>query len=1147
MNRKRAIAVVLLMIFILSSILPIGYAATTENMTLDSAMYAAIKRNLQQQGIQASYNDEQYTISISNDEMARIRELTLSNSSITNLSGLEKFSNVTSLDLSSNALTDDSNLAILSGLNLNFLDLSSNGISDVSAITNLKNIQTVNLHNQNVEKVEVVVNSMAAQGIYQYSCELPQIVKEYAKPIKADWINFEYEGNNSLRFDIGSFNSNSDTIGLTIGSGGTRYTGRASLKMKITNDDHRLYNSEFNIHFVVINENQRAIFLKDEKLYKAVKEQLELNQTFNSDLQEYTNSKKLYDIAYNKQQILVINEDDLINKISSLKLSQKQISDLSGLEGFVGLEKDLDVSSNYIKTIDTIVELQKKKEEEEVKLQERFKTRASQLQEEINALEVLQNELKTVIKTYNEAVEKYNSYADVENKEEGKTEKLQEQQKILDEQGKRYTQLTGNAVSGITKLDENVNITGGEIAKAEKRVEDKEDEVYNLYKQIYKLTSVITPELKNITDDEFNKLTLEKAKTLLQAQAAKMTSIEANLTKQEKNYLTSHMKITFDNEGEKDEKKAPVAEYYTQLLKDLETRPQPNVDLYKNALTELRKFDAFVMINSAYCIDGAQMTKNEDLEVTTATDLKITLTGQGVQNIKYLNNGTWVTFPSSFNIFTVTSIGYYLPISYEKNGSTHYTSLMLDGRSLKGFCIDGVNNTFENYQKYPKTLDSEDTRYIEDAYAECVDYTKDDRLKLFKRIVASSDEEIKEYVTLPRLYKLNMSENLIENIDQISVQKELRELRMANNEIVNINNVDWAAISRINTLDLSFNNISDIKILETVSRLKDINLSKNLVSGSLNFQISDKIQKLDLSENQINDIEDLKNQFEFKAKAANLSINDYIQRYVINKINLKSQELSMSLTIQKTGDRVKVNLPKIFSQFEELDGQNTSFGISSWYGNASSDGKYVILETPVVGNRTAVVSVVGTKSIGLGTTCTIQYAITDGTNKPGDGDNDNQEEDKNNIQITINTNAGSSVQALKTVNNMSYVIVGKGTKVEELLTDITLNTEEYKIVVKDANIENQVSDAEDVKTNQAIVVDGLSNDAQCKIVVKGDVTGTGSTQMGDILKLNQYRLDKIELTDAEILAGNVAGSDEEINMSDILKLNQYRLNKISEL
>ena len=255
----------------------------------------------------------------------------------------------------------------------------------------------------------------------------------------------------------------------------------------------------------------------------------------------------------------------------------------------------------------------------------------------------------------------------------------------------------------------------------------------------------------------------------------------------------------------------------------------------------------------------------------------------------------------------------------------------------------------------------------------------------------------------------------------------------------------------------------------------------------------------------------------------------------------------MSLTIQKTGDRVKVNLPKIFSQFEELDGQNTSFGISSWYGNASSDGKYVILETPVVGNRTAVVSVVGTKSIGLGTTCTIQYAITDGTNKPGDGDNDNQEEDKNNIQITINTNAGSSVQALKTVNNMSYVIVGKGTKVEELLTDITLNTEEYKIVVKDANIENQVSDAEDVKTNQAIVVDGLSNDAQCKIVVKGDVTGTGSTQMGDILKLNQYRLDKIELTDAEILAGNVAGSDEEINMSDILKLNQYRLNKISEL
>ena len=53
--------------------------------------------------------------------------------------------------------------------------------------------------------------------------------------------------------------------------------------------------------------------------------------------------------------------------------------------------------------------------------------------------------------------------------------------------------------------------------------------------------------------------------------------------------------------------------------------------------------------------------------------------------------------------------------------------------------------------------------------------------------------------------------------------------------------------------------------------------------------------------------------------------------------------------------------------------------------------------------------------------------------------------------------------------------------------------------------------------------------------------------MSDILKLNQARLKKIQLTTAEMLAGNVVDSDDSIDMRDISKLNQYRLKKINEL
>ena len=81
-----------------------------------------------------------------------------------------------------------------------------------------------------------------------------------------------------------------------------------------------------------------------------------------------------------------------------------------------------------------------------------------------------------------------------------------------------------------------------------------------------------------------------------------------------------------------------------------------------------------------------------------------------------------------------------------------------------------------------------------------------------------------------------------------------------------------------------------------------------------------------------------------------------------------------------------------------------------------------------------------------------------------------------------------------------------------------------------------------VEANETIIVDGLSNNFQCKVVVKGDTTGDGNVNLGDILRLNEYRLDNTKkLTDAEFIAGNIVDTDEEIDMSDILGLNEYRL------
>lgn len=1051
MNRRRIISIVLLMVFILSSILPMGmgYATTSESITLDSALYTALKSNLEVQGIQATYNDMQYTITISDEEVAKVTNLTLSNSKITNLSGLEKFSNVTSLDLSANELTDDTDLSVLNSMNLTFLDLSSNQLSDLSEITNINSIVTLNLHNQIIDKVEVIDNSIVKEGTYIYEAQLPQIIREFAKPIKADWLELN-STNSNLKFEIASFNSNSDAIALRIGSdNGTQYVGLATLAVKIDDINSKLYNSEINVHFVVINEDQRAIFLKDKKLYNAVKSQLSKAQTINENLTEYTANANLYDVAYDKQQVLVINQDDLVNKISSLVLDNKQLKDLSGLEMFVGLEKDLDVSSNYVETIDAIVDLQAKKDEEEAKLQARFRELQQQLSEKVTTLESLITEVKEVIKTYNEAVGKYNSY--VESTDEDKTTKMLEQLNIIKEKGKRYIQLTGKSLTigyeiytleTIDKLTEVVGtsvaelnaetieaVKGSDIEKAETNVKNKLIDIQNTYKDTYKVTTILTPEFKKMEMDEIK--TLEQAKTLLQAQIEKITSLEKYFTSAEKISLARY----YENLDFSDETKTPLKALFEEKLKDFEANK--NIQDYIGELRTLRDIDDNFLSN----------------------------------------NKSWINY-----------------------------AINLGGQEL---------------------------------------------IAMATRIAKAGESEILAYVVLPRLESLNMTENLIGNIEEITVLKELKDLYMAENEIVNINNVNWAAMVDLNTLDLSFNNISDIKVLQNIKKLTVLDVSSNLISGALDFTISkiDNLIYLDLSNNQIDDIENFKSQFEFIAKEKGMTINEFIKS-VEEKINLDSQDLDISLTVEKTSNRIKVELPKIFRQLEEIDWERTSFGINSLLGNAASDGTYVILETPVVGTRIATVTVIGAEEeygIGYGTSCTIEYTVVDSSDdsenveKPEDN-NGNDTENNTNVQINVNTATGSSVSSVQKLNDMNYIVVSKNTTVSQVLNDVTLNSDAYTLVIKDANAENVKAGDDTVKTNETIIVEGLSEKVQCKLVVKGDTTGDGSIDLGDILKLNEHRLDNTnELTDAEFIAGNVIDTDAEINMSDILGLNEYRL------
>lgn len=72
--------------------------------------------------------------------------------------------------------------------------------------------------------------------------------------------------------------------------------------------------------------------------------------------------KDLYVKAYDDAKTFVIEDEVLINKITSLELNNKKIKDLSGIEDFVGLTSTLNVSHNYLEDIKPLLRIDDRKD-----------------------------------------------------------------------------------------------------------------------------------------------------------------------------------------------------------------------------------------------------------------------------------------------------------------------------------------------------------------------------------------------------------------------------------------------------------------------------------------------------------------------------------------------------------------------------------------------------------------------------------------------------------------------------------------------------------------------------------------------------------------------------------------------------------------
>ena len=140
-RRKMFLATLLIVLIVFQSVLPFTMvsAATSYDVeiTSDSELYVALVKQLVSKKINAYYDVANFKIMTSQAEIEKITELDLSNAGIDDLTGLGSFTSVTKLNLTSNELTVDSNLAELDKLPLTDLNLSSNEIESVIQLQHL--------------------------------------------------------------------------------------------------------------------------------------------------------------------------------------------------------------------------------------------------------------------------------------------------------------------------------------------------------------------------------------------------------------------------------------------------------------------------------------------------------------------------------------------------------------------------------------------------------------------------------------------------------------------------------------------------------------------------------------------------------------------------------------------------------------------------------------------------------------------------------------------------------------------------------------------------------------------------------------------------------------------------------------------------
>lgn len=744
-----------------------------------------------------------------------------------------------------------------------------------------------------------------------------------------------------------------------------------------------------------------------------------------------TSSKNLYEAAYDDAKTLVIDDDVLRNKITSLLLNNEQIRDLTGLEDFIGLTSNLDVSHNYIDSIEPIIKLDENKTTTEEKIREEYNyylsTRSygnlkSNVEKIMGNKNVVDESLKKFSENndniFNAILEVGTATEDAENKASAAADSIKE------------------LLNYVRELDNKLQELNEEIHNSGMGLNFNLSKLYDIYNNEYKMTSLLTKNINYQTYPEYQEYkgkttgtdetvaTYESAMGLLTEEFQHLSELEVNNALSDLDVAL--LKILYPGiKFDDDTVENPVTDFfnertekyaYSRLSASAELETLRKISTY----SEMANYCLLKrMSNSDYTECFAEEFLNKRIkeleldEVPTNIERGILnhieagkeaeVTGSTYTGDAYYN--AYIAYAKTLHQYGTTAVkaceGEFIPLYnlYLQNATPYSDAEIITIASSRANNGTTVNEA--NMQLVLDKLTAEEKALIRNAgvmkdVLQNGSINDAEDLFVYNQVMVLACKLVVgdlSYIELPRLKVLNISHNAeLTNITDVSKLTGLSDLNASYDYIADVSNIDWSAMTNLKRLNLSYNFISDISPLLDLSNLKTLNLSNNLIAGELKIteeqysKLFRRLEELNLSENQISDIAPLITYLDYITGG---NYATYLQNVGKPVINLDRQELKLNVTepieLGEYPTTVNVDLPKIFSQVLRIDEDRVELGGKCTTGRGNKEGINAVLNTRTTGEKEGNVIIQAIDGyntcIGNGTNITINYKVIDNSSK----------------------------------------------------------------------------------------------------------------------------------------------------------------------